>query len=50
MAVSGLMIDALESFRQGWPSSEGKSKAVFCLFFEASDEFKGSLPAVPQPS
>jgi hypothetical protein len=40
MAVSCLMIEALESFRQGWPSSEGRSKAAFCFFFDAFDQFK----------
>lgn len=40
MAVSCLMIEALESFRQGWESSDGRSKAAFCFFFDAFDEFK----------
>ena len=41
MAVSCLMIEALESFRQGWETSEGKkSKAAFCFFFDAFEQFK----------
>lgn len=39
MAISCLMIEALESFRQGWESSDGKSKAAFCYFFDSNDEF-----------
>jgi hypothetical protein len=39
MAVSCLMIEALESFRQGWESSEGRSKSAFCFFFDQFDEF-----------
>ena len=40
MAVSCLMIEALESFLQGWESSDGQSKASFCFFFDEFDEFK----------
>jgi len=40
MAVSCLMIEALECFLQGWSSSENRSKAAFCLFFDAHDQFK----------
>lgn len=40
MAVSCLMIEALESFRQGWESSNGRSKAAFCFFFDAFAPFK----------
>jgi len=39
MAVSCLMIEAFESFVQGWESSEGKSKAAFCFFFDQFPEF-----------
>jgi hypothetical protein len=39
MAVSCLMIEALESFRQGWSSSEGKSKSAFCFFFDTAAPF-----------
>jgi len=44
MAISCLMIEALESFRQGWTTSDGQSKAAFCFFFddaEAFGEFRG---------
>lgn len=40
MAVSCLMIEALESFRQGWETSDGRSKAAFCFFFDGADPFK----------
>lgn len=40
MAVSCLMIEALETFRQGWRSSDRQSKAAFCFFFDASEPFK----------
>jgi hypothetical protein len=40
MAISCLMIEALESFRQGWDTSDGRSKAAFCFFIDASDPFK----------
>jgi hypothetical protein len=40
MAVSCLMIEALESFRQGWETSDRQSKAAFCFFFDASEPFK----------
>jgi hypothetical protein len=40
MAVSCLMIEALESFRQGWETSDRQSKAAFCFFFDASEQFK----------
>jgi hypothetical protein len=39
MAISCLMIEALESFRQGWITSNGRSKAAFCFFFDHADEF-----------
>ena len=38
------MIEALESFRQGWENSDRRSKDAFKLFFEASTqlaEFRG---------
>lgn len=37
MAISCLMIEALESFRQGWTTSDGQSKAAFCFFFDDAD-------------
>lgn len=41
MAVSCLMIEALESFRQGWDTTHGpKSKAAFCHFFDSSEPFR----------
>jgi hypothetical protein len=39
MAVACLMIEALESFRQGWPDTRNRSKEAFCLFFDAHDQF-----------
>jgi hypothetical protein len=33
------MIEALESFRQGWTTSDGQSKAAFCFFFDDADAF-----------
>jgi hypothetical protein len=42
MAISCLMIEALESFRQGWrdTNERGKGKAAFCYFFDNNDRFK----------
>lgn len=40
MAVACLMIEALESFRQGWDTSDKRSQAAFCFFFDSVDEFK----------
>lgn len=40
MAISCLMIEALESFHQGWETSDGKSNAAFCSFFGWADPFK----------
>jgi hypothetical protein len=40
MAVCCLMIEALESFRQGWVKSKGKSKAAFCYFFDDNEPFR----------
>jgi hypothetical protein len=39
MAISCLMIEAFESFRQGWPTSDGQSKSAFCFFFDGSGCF-----------
>ena len=39
MAIACLMIEALESFRQGWETSDGQSKAAFCFFFDATESF-----------
>jgi hypothetical protein len=40
MAVACLMLEALESFRQGWTDTRDRSKAAFCSFFDAHDEFQ----------
>lgn len=40
MAVACLMIEALESFRQGWEDSKGKSETAFCSFFDHFEPFK----------
>jgi hypothetical protein len=39
MALSCLMIEALESFRHGWKDSKGKSESAFCSFFDHFDAF-----------
>jgi hypothetical protein len=39
MAISCLMIEAFESFRQGWATSNGQSKAAFCFFFDRASIF-----------
>lgn len=39
MAVSCLMIEALESFYKGWPNSKNKSNLAFCNFFDRNDNF-----------
>lgn len=40
MAISCLMIEALESFRQGWETSDRRSKAAFCFFFDSPEAFR----------
>lgn len=40
MAVSCLMIETLESFRQGWDNSDRRGKEAFCAFFDHWDTFK----------
>jgi len=40
MAISCLMIEALESFRRGWSNTNGRSEAAFCYFFNTNDGFK----------
>lgn len=40
MAVSCLVIEALEAFRRGWESSHGKSELAFCSFFDREHEFQ----------
>lgn len=41
MAISCLLIEAFESFLQGWDSTEGKGKSplAFCYFFERENGF-----------
>lgn len=39
MAVSCLMIEALESLYKGWPNSNRKSQLAFCNFFDRNDNF-----------
>ncbi len=41
LAVGCFMIEALESFRRGWPdtSKRGQSELAFCSFFDAHDQF-----------
>jgi hypothetical protein len=41
MAVACLMIEALQSFRRGWPdtSQRGQSEHAFCAFFDEQDLF-----------
>jgi hypothetical protein len=39
MAVSCLLIEAYETFRQGWPSSDRKSALAFRYFFDREDRF-----------
>jgi hypothetical protein len=34
MAVSCLMVEALESFWRGWPNTRGRSELAFCAFFQ----------------
>jgi hypothetical protein len=40
MALSCLMIETYETFRQGWPSSSSKSALAFCCFFDREDLFR----------
>ena len=40
MAISCLMIEALESFRQGWKTTDDKGQSAFCFFFDTEDAFK----------
>ncbi len=40
MAQSCLLIETYETFRQGWPSSDKKSAAAFCHFFDREDLFR----------
>jgi hypothetical protein len=40
IAISCLLIETLESFRQGWETSDGQHKAAFCFFFDATEPMK----------
>jgi hypothetical protein len=46
LAVCCLMVEALESFRNGWKDTaeRGKSEGAFCTFFHIHDEFKELQP------
>ncbi len=46
LAICCLMVEALESFRNGWrdTSERGRSEAAFCGFFQAHDEFRELRP------
>lgn len=44
LAVSCLMIEALESFREGLPSSDRESEKLFKRFFESYDDFEELRP------
>jgi hypothetical protein len=39
MGVACLMIEAIESFRCGWPDTRGRGEHAFCSFFAAHLEF-----------
>jgi hypothetical protein len=39
MALSCLLIESLQTFREGWPSSDGKSAQAFCYFFGRESAF-----------
>jgi hypothetical protein len=39
MAINCLMIEALVSFRRGWPNTRKLSEAAFCFFFDLEEEF-----------
>lgn len=44
VAVCCLMVETLESFRNGWNTTVGKVEGAFCGFFQAHDEFKELRP------
>ncbi len=48
MAISCLMIEALESFWCGWPETSGKSALAFCQFFSRSPRFHSLLGFGPE--
>ncbi len=44
LAVGCLMVEALESFRNGWVTTKVSGEGAFCWFFHAHDEFKELRP------
>lgn len=40
MAISCLMVEALESFRRGWRRTDDKSEVAFCYFFNSNYAFE----------
>ncbi len=48
MAICCLLIEALESFWQGWPDTEGRSKNAFCSFFKRCSEQNSELGELSQ--
>jgi hypothetical protein len=44
LAIGCLMIEALESFRQGWPNTDRKGIEAFSLFFGHWSQFKDFEP------
>lgn len=47
MAVSCLLIETLESFWNGWPTTDRKSALAFCQFFARTTRFHVLLGHVP---
>ena len=39
MAVACLLVESVESFRQGWENSDRRSEAAFCYFFDEQPAF-----------
>jgi hypothetical protein len=51
LAVCCLMVEALESFRNGWKGTQGIKggcEAAFRSFFEAHDQFKDLRPVASE--
>jgi hypothetical protein len=48
MAVSCLLIETLEAFWRGWPTTERQSQLAFCQFFSRSPKFHALLGHVPE--
>jgi hypothetical protein len=44
LAICCLMVEAMESFRNGWKETEGRSENAFCSFFQIHDEFRELRP------